>query len=40
MAPSLLLGLLGFPVKPVSLARLAGVGCVLAGMLLMQAGRD
>lgn len=33
-------GLLGFPVKPVSLARMAGVGCVLAGVLLLQLGRD
>lgn len=33
-------GLLGFPVRPISLARLAGVGCVLIGMLLLQAGRD
>jgi transporter family-2 protein len=34
------LGLLGFPVKPISTARLAGVGCVLAGLLLLQGGRD
>ena len=34
------LGLLGFPVKPLSLARMAGVGCVLFGMLLLQASRD
>jgi transporter family-2 protein len=33
-------GLLGFPVKPVSLVRLAGVGCVLVGVLLLQLGRD
>ena len=32
-------GLLGFPVKPVSPLRLAGVGLVLLGMLLLQAGR-
>lgn len=32
-------GLLGFQHRPVSLARLAGVGCVLAGLLLLQAGR-
>lgn len=33
-------GLLGFPVRPVSLTRMGGVGCVLFGMLLLQAGRD
>jgi transporter family-2 protein len=32
------LGLLGFPVKPLSLVRLAGVACMLAGVLL--AGRS
>lgn len=32
-------GLLGFAHRPVTLARLAGVGCVLAGLLLLQAGR-
>ena len=33
------LGLFGFAVRPVSLSRLAGVGCVLLGLLLLQAGR-
>ena len=33
------LGLLGFEQRPVSLARLGGVVCVLAGLLLLQAGR-
>lgn len=33
-------GLLGFPVKPVSFTRLAGVGCVLLGLLLLQHARD
>jgi transporter family-2 protein len=32
-------GLLGFPVQPVSLARLGGVACVLAGLALLQSGR-
>ena len=42
VAASLLIdhyGLLGFPVQPVAPLRLAGVGCVLAGVLLLQAGR-
>jgi len=34
------LGLLGFPVKPMSLVRLGGVACVLAGVLMLQAGRS
>lgn len=29
-------GLLGFPVKPMTLMRVAGAGCVLAGVLLLQ----
>lgn len=33
------LGLLGFAVRSVSLARLTGVGCILLGLLLLQAGR-
>lgn len=32
-------GLFGFAVRPVSLPRLAGVGCVLLGLLLLQSGR-
>lgn len=32
-------GLLGFAVRPVSLARVAGVACVLLGLVLLQAGR-
>jgi transporter family-2 protein len=32
-------GLLGFPVKPMSLLRVAGTGCVLAGVVLLQAAR-
>lgn len=32
-------GLLGFAQRPVSLSRLAGAGCVLAGLLLLRAGR-
>jgi bacterial/archaeal transporter family-2 protein len=41
LAASLLIdhvGLLGFPVRPLSLLRGAGAGCVLLGMLLLQAG--
>jgi transporter family-2 protein len=34
------LGLLGFPVKPMSLVRAGGVACVLAGVLMLQAGRS
>lgn len=39
VAASLLIdhfGLLGFPLQPVSLARLAGAGCVLAGLVLLN----
>lgn len=42
MVASLLIdqfGLFGFAVRPMTLQRLAGVGGVLGGMLLMQAGR-
>jgi transporter family-2 protein len=42
MAASLLIdhiGLLGFPVRPMSILRLLGTGCVLIGMLLLLAGR-
>lgn len=41
LAASLLIdhvGLLGFPVRPLSLLRGTGAGCVLVGMLLLQAG--
>lgn len=43
VAASLLIdhfGLLGFAAKPLSAARVAGVGCVLLGVLLLQAARD
>lgn len=33
------LGLLGFAVRPVSVSRLAGVACVLLGLVLLQQGR-
>lgn len=33
-------GLLGFPVQPISALRLAGVACVLLGVLLLQASRS
>jgi len=42
VAASLLIdqfGLFGFPVRPMSLSRLAGTGLVLAGVLLLQAKR-
>lgn len=32
-------GLFGFAVRPVSLSRVAGVGCVLLGLVLLQASR-
>ena len=42
MVASLLIdhvGLLGFPLRPMSLLRVAGAGCVLLGMLLLLADR-
>ena len=42
VAASLLIdhfGLLGFAVRQVSLGRVAGVGCVLLGLVLLQMGR-
>ncbi|MCC6250397.1 MAG: DMT family transporter [Rubrivivax sp.] len=43
LAASLLIdhfGVLGFTVRPLSVPRVAGVGCVLAGLLLLHFARD